>query len=100
MASAPGGARLPGLLISGELCWHSVGLLTMLLVAFAGPAVAQSPAGAATSAPDQPRKANWLVTPSLKLTETYTDNVFLSPLKQKDWITQVVPGISLTANGP
>jgi uncharacterized protein (PEP-CTERM system associated) len=42
------------------------------------------------------------VTPSLKLAETYTDNVFLSPdgSRQSDWVTQVVPSISVTANGP
>jgi hypothetical protein len=42
------------------------------------------------------------VTPSLKLAETYTDNVFLSPKgsRQSDWITQIIPGISATANGP
>jgi uncharacterized protein (PEP-CTERM system associated) len=42
------------------------------------------------------------VTPSLRLTETYTNNVFLSPdgLQQSDWITQIIPGISVTANGP
>jgi uncharacterized protein (PEP-CTERM system associated) len=43
-----------------------------------------------------------VVTPSLKLAETYTDNVFLSPegSRQSDWITQLIPGISVTANGP
>ena len=42
------------------------------------------------------------MTPSLKLAETYTDNVFLSPdgSRQSDWITQIIPGISVTANGP
>jgi uncharacterized protein (PEP-CTERM system associated) len=42
------------------------------------------------------------VTPSLTLSETYTDNVFLSPRgsQQSDWITQVIPGISVTTNGP
>ena len=42
------------------------------------------------------------MTPSLKLAETYTDNVFLSPdgSRQSDWITSIVPGISVTANGP
>ena len=100
MASAPRGAQRLGLSISGQRCWHSVGLLTILLMPFAGPAVAQSRADMATSAPDQPRKSNWLVTPSLKLAETYTDNLFLSPLKQSDWITQVIPGISVAANGP
>ena len=41
------------------------------------------------------------MTPSLKLAETYTDNVFLSPegSRQSDWITQIIPGISVTANG-
>jgi len=42
------------------------------------------------------------VTPSLKLAETYTDNVFLSPdgSRQSAWITSIIPGISVTANGP
>ncbi len=42
------------------------------------------------------------MTPSLTLSETYTDNVFLSPRgsQQSDWITQVIPGISVTTNGP
>lgn len=42
------------------------------------------------------------MTPSLKLAETYTDNVFLSPegSRRSDWITQVTPGISVTANTP
>ena len=42
------------------------------------------------------------MTPSLKLAETYTDNVFLSPdaLQQGDWITAIIPGISVTARGP
>jgi uncharacterized protein (PEP-CTERM system associated) len=36
------------------------------------------------------------------LTETYTDNVFLSPdgFQQSDWVTQVIPGISLRGIGP
>lgn len=102
MAKAPGGAQHLGLSISGECCWHTVSLLTMLLMPFAGPAAAQSRADAVTPAPDQARRGNWLVTPSLKLAETYTDNVFLSPdrSKQRDWITQVIPGISVAANGP
>ena len=42
------------------------------------------------------------MTPSLTLSETYTDNVFLSPRgsRQSDWITQVIPGISVTTNAP
>jgi uncharacterized protein (PEP-CTERM system associated) len=48
------------------------------------------------------RRSNWVVTPSLMLTETYTDNVFLSTeaMRQSDWITQIIPGISVAANGP
>lgn len=42
------------------------------------------------------------MTPSLKLAETYTDNVFLSPngSEQSDWVTQIIPRISVTANRP
>jgi uncharacterized protein (PEP-CTERM system associated) len=38
----------------------------------------------------------------LNLAQAYTDNVFLSPaeLRQDDWITQVIPGISVKTNGP
>ena len=42
------------------------------------------------------------ITPSLTLGETYTDNVFLSAegSRQSDWVTQIVPGISVRGNGP
>ncbi len=85
MTRAPAGALCLVLLISGDL----------------GPALAQQ-ADADTPAAETRRRSNWVVTPSLKLAETYTDNVFLSPdgLQQSDWITQVTPGISVTANGP
>src|SRR4051812_2926466 len=101
MASAPSGAQRLGLSISGEHYWHTVSLLTFLLLPFAEPAVAQSRADRVTPAADQANRG-WLVTPSLKLTETYTDNVFLSPdgFKQRDWVTQVIPGISVIGNGP
>src|SRR5690349_13900280 len=96
MARAPAGA---------------VGLLIVLVMPFAGSAVAQSfaaPAAAPsradqfTALPGQAPSRGWLVTPSLKLSETYTDNVFLSPdgLKQHDWVTQVIPGIPVVGNGP
>jgi uncharacterized protein (PEP-CTERM system associated) len=77
-------------------------LSTTLLIPFAGPAVAQLPADAVAAAAHAPGRSNWVVTPSLKLAETYTDNVFLSPdgFQQSDWITQVIPGISVTTNGP
>ena len=85
---------------------RTLAFLAALLISLAGPAVGQSsPADGATSAPDErreTRRSNWVLTPSLKLAETYTDNVFLSPesSRQSDWITQVVPGISVAANGP
>ena len=45
--------------------------------------------------------AKWDVVPTLSVAETYTDNVSLVPdaSKQDDWITQVVPGISIAATG-
>ncbi|MHB1291137.1 MAG: TIGR03016 family PEP-CTERM system-associated outer membrane protein [Sulfuricella sp.] len=46
--------------------------------------------------------AEWKITPSLALKETYTDNVRLAPpgLEKSEFITQVNPGISLTGTGP
>ena len=46
--------------------------------------------------------AEWKITPSLALIETYTDNVTLAPpgLEKSDFITQINPGISLTGTGP
>jgi uncharacterized protein (PEP-CTERM system associated) len=46
--------------------------------------------------------AQWTFTPSVQGSEVYTDNVTLAPssLKQSDWITQVVPRISINAIGP
>jgi uncharacterized protein (PEP-CTERM system associated) len=45
--------------------------------------------------------AKWDVVPTLSFRETYTDNVSLTPdaFKQGDWVTQVIPGISITATG-
>ena len=45
--------------------------------------------------------AEWLITPSLNLKETYSDNVRLAPRgsERSDWITQIDPGISLTGTG-
>ncbi len=45
--------------------------------------------------------ADWTITPTLGLKETYTDNVRLThDNKQSDFITQINPGISLTGTGP
>ena len=104
MAKAPGGARRRALSTSEERRWHArrIALVTTLLIPLASPAVAQSRADGVTPAAGARRGSNWDVTPSLKLTETYTDNVFLSPdgSRQSDWITQLIPGISVAANGP
>jgi uncharacterized protein (PEP-CTERM system associated) len=84
MTRAPAGALCLVLSLSGAL----------------GPAFAQQADG---DAPVEPRRrSNWVATPSLKLAETYTDNVFLSRdgLQHSDWITQITPGISVTTNGP
>ncbi|MFZ6645832.1 TIGR03016 family PEP-CTERM system-associated outer membrane protein [Undibacterium sp. TJN25] len=45
--------------------------------------------------------AEWKITPTVNLTETYTDNVNLVPdaQKQSSFITQVSPGIDFTATG-
>ncbi len=45
--------------------------------------------------------AKWEVVPKLVVGETYTDNVFLVPeaSKQSDWVTQVLPGITVTGRG-
>jgi uncharacterized protein (PEP-CTERM system associated) len=46
--------------------------------------------------------ADWKITPSLDLKETYSDNIRLaSPGSEKsDFVTQINPGISLTGTGP
>ena len=46
--------------------------------------------------------AKWDIVPTLSVLETYTDNLSLTPdaLKQSDWVTQIIPGISVTATGP
>ena len=45
--------------------------------------------------------ATWDIVPELSVRETYTDNVALVPdaTKQSAWVTQVIPGISITATG-
>ncbi|KQQ87049.1 TIGR03016 family PEP-CTERM system-associated outer membrane protein [Massilia sp. Leaf139] len=44
-----------------------------------------------------PAQAQWKVTPSLSLTETYTDNVALQSdaNKQAEWVTEATPGITV-----
>jgi uncharacterized protein (PEP-CTERM system associated) len=45
--------------------------------------------------------ANWVVTPDIRVRETYTDNVFLgSAQRQDDFITEVTPGIRIDGRSP
>ena len=46
--------------------------------------------------------AEWRFVPTLSVTETYSDNVGLavSGLERSDFVTQISPGFSVTANGP
>jgi len=45
--------------------------------------------------------ADWKITPSIEVTETYTDNVDLDlSVSQSDLVTQVSPRILITGNGP
>lgn len=45
--------------------------------------------------------AKWDIVPTLFVEETYTDNVGLAPsgLKRSDWVTEVTPGVSVSATG-
>jgi len=45
--------------------------------------------------------AKWEIVPTLSVVETYTDNLSLTPdaVKQSNWVTQVIPGISIAATG-
>ena len=44
--------------------------------------------------------ATWRLEPSINITETYTDNVFLdSNNEREDFITEITPGIHITADG-
>lgn len=46
--------------------------------------------------------ADWKFTPSVGLSEIYTDNVRLRPIgsERSEFISQVTPGLSVTRNGP
>ncbi|HKQ25364.1 MAG TPA: TIGR03016 family PEP-CTERM system-associated outer membrane protein [Burkholderiales bacterium] len=43
----------------------------------------------------------WEIVPTLTVAETYTDNISLTPdaAKQTDWVTQVIPSVSVVATG-
>jgi len=47
-------------------------------------------------------RADWKITPTAGISETYTDNVNLSPdgTTKSEFITELMPGISIEDNGP
>lgn len=49
----------------------------------------------------QAAAAEWKITPSVNLNETYSDNVTLAPRgsEKSDWVTQINPGVSLNGVG-
>ncbi len=52
--------------------------------------------------PPHANAADWKITPSLDLKETYSDNIRLASAgnEKSDFVTQINPGISLTGTGP
>lgn len=63
---------------------------------------AATAATAATLISSNGNAAEWRFTPTVSVIETFTDNVRLaaSGLERSDFITQLSPGFSITANGP
>ena len=107
MARAPAGARPAVLSISSKkgprrIRRGTFPLLAALLASLAGPAIAQADSDEIGRAPERARQSKWEVIPSLSISETYTDNVFLSTQgnQTSDWVTQLVPGIAVTSRGP
>ena len=73
---------------NGQCCRN---LKRFLWLSAAVPALLSCPAWA----------AKWEIVPTLSVKETYTDNISLTTdaAKQSDWVTQVIPGISIAATG-
>jgi uncharacterized protein (PEP-CTERM system associated) len=90
MATAPSGARRRQATTDRGDAYRNP--LLLLSLSFALPAMISCPAWA----------AKWDIEPTLTVSETYTDNISLTPdaARQAEWITQLVPGISVTATGP
>lgn len=72
---------------------------TMAPPASTSGAVPSAPSGDTSGAAG--RRGGWFVVPSLTVTETYTDNVALTPSNRKeaDLITAVIPGVRIEGNG-
>lgn len=64
--------------------------------------IAIAAAAATTVAVPAVHAAEWRFTPTVNATETYTDNVALATRgnEKSDFVTQVAPGFSITANSP
>ena len=45
--------------------------------------------------------AEWDINPAVSIRETYSDNISLVPdgSKQSEWVTQIIPGVSVSATG-
>ncbi|MBI3372845.1 MAG: TIGR03016 family PEP-CTERM system-associated outer membrane protein [Betaproteobacteria bacterium] len=58
--------------------------------------------GAQIQPPESARLRPWRITPQLRVSETYTDNVALAPpgTARSDWVTDVSPGIRAEGSGP
>jgi uncharacterized protein (PEP-CTERM system associated) len=53
-----------------------------------------------TALADSARSGEWLISPSIQLAETFTDNVTLAPEDQEsDFVTTISPGVSVRGNG-
>jgi len=106
MARAPGGARPTVLSILAKSKtsleqWRAFALVG-LLAQHAGFALGQVYAEGALPRQDESRRSAWSLTPTLSIGETYTDNVFLAPegAQVGDWVTQIIPGITVATAGP
>lgn len=73
-------------------------LRSMLILAVLLPTVAAAQAEALTHAAEE---FDWRVTPSISVSETFTDNAFLEPSGQAEWdfVTRITPRVSVAGRG-
>jgi uncharacterized protein (PEP-CTERM system associated) len=93
MANAPAGAQPAPRAGNARSAHARIGDLRSLALAAAA---------LATLAAANARAETWDIVPALRVTETYSDNIALAPdaLKRSDWVTQVIPSLSVSATGP
>ena len=77
-------------------------VLAVALCSAAIRALAQEDVKPAEPVREDSRRHSWTVTPSVAVSETYTDNVFLTSdgTQTSDWVTQLVPALSVQSSGP